>query len=185
MNIIQKIANVSGAYPALQNWDSITPPNGYASIADTVDMADFYAYNGFVTLTIEAIEHTRTVDKVVTVEKTREVEEITIDENGEEVTVINTETYYEDEIQTVEEIYTVDTVTTYAPNVEAWEAWKASLPDPVEPEPTTEERLAALEEQVAQADETAIELYEMQLMQDEINAAQDDALIEIYEMIGG
>lgn len=25
------------------------------------------------------------------------------------------------------------------PNVEAWEAWKASLPEPVEPEPTTAE----------------------------------------------
>lgn len=209
MNIIQKIANVSGAYPVPQNWDSITPPNGYAAIADTVDMADFYTYNGFVTLTIEAIEHTRLVEKVVTVEKTREVEkirtvektkevtEVIINDEGEEETVTVTEpycdeevyyeheTYYEDEVQTVEESYTVDTVTTYAPNVEAWEAWKASLPAPVEPEPTTEERLAALEEQVAQADETAIELYEMQLMQDEINAAQDDALIEIYEMIGG
>lgn len=54
-----------------------------------------------------------------------------------------------------------------------------------QPEPTDKERIAALEEQVAQADETAIELYEMQMAQEEINAAQDDALIEIYEMIGG
>lgn len=30
------------------------------------------------------------------------------------------------------------------PNVEAWEAWKASLPEPVEPEPTTEEILNAM-----------------------------------------
>lgn len=38
-----------------------------------------------------------------------------------------------------------DTVTV-EPNTEAWEAWKASLPevDPVEPEPTTEEILNAL-----------------------------------------
>lgn len=185
MNIIQKIANPSCAYPAPQNWDSITPPDGYAAIADAVDMADFFAYNGFVTLTIEAIEHTRLVEKVVAVEKTREVEEITIDENGEEVIVINTETYYEDEVQTVEETYTVDTVTAYTPNVEAWESWKASLPDPVDPEPTMEDRVTALEAQVAQADETAIELFEMQMAQEEINTVQDDALIELYEMIGG
>lgn len=57
-------------------------------------------------------------------------------------------------------------------------------PEP-EPGPTTEERIAALEEQVAQADNTAIELYEMQMAQEQINAAQDDALVEIYEMIGG
>lgn len=28
-----------------------------------------------------------------------------------------------------------------SPNVEAWEAWKATLPSPAEPEPTTEELL--------------------------------------------
>lgn len=39
--------------------------------------------------------------------------------------------------------------------------------------------------QLQQADDTAIELYEAHLAQEEINAAQDDALIELYEMIGG
>lgn len=130
--IIRKEAYPNGAFPAPQSWRSRTLPDGYANISDNVDMSEFYAYNGFVTLTIEG-----------------------------------------------------DTVTAYKPNVEAWEAWKASLPEPEEPEPTTEERLAALEEQVAQADNTAIELYEMQMAQEQINAAQDDALVEIYEMIGG
>ena len=45
--------------------------------------------------------------------------------------------------------------------------------------------MTMLEDQLAQADETAVELFEMQLAQEEINAAQDDALVEIYEMIGG
>ena len=38
-----------------------------------------------------------------------------------------------------------DTVTA---NVQAWEEWKASLPEPepIEPEPTAEERIAELEE---------------------------------------
>lgn len=156
MKIIQKNPNPSGAYPPPNEWHKETPPNGYAVIADTVDMADFYAHNGFVTLTIEAIEHTRQVERIV-----------------------------DDEVQAVDEVYTIDTVTAYTPNIEAWEAWKASLPEPAEPEPTTEERITALEAQIAQADETAIELFEMQLAQEEINAAQDDALIEIYEMIGG
>lgn len=156
MLIIKKEHNLHGAYPAPQTWSDQMPPDGYAVIADTVDMADFYTHNGFVTLTIEAIEHTRQVEQ-----------------------------YVEDEVQTVDEVYTIDTMTAYEPNIEAWEAWKASQPTPSEPEPTTEERITALEEQIAQADETAIELFEMQLAQEEINAAQDDALIEIYEMIGG
>ena len=83
--IITKIPNASGAHPAPQNWNKPTPPDGYAVIHDTVDMADFYSHNGFVTLTIEAIEHTRQVDKIVAVEKTKQVEDITYNENDEEV----------------------------------------------------------------------------------------------------
>lgn len=52
-------------------------------------------------------------------------------------------------------------------------------------EPTDGERIAALEEALAQTDEAAIELFEANEEQQEINAAQDEALIEIYEMIGG
>ena len=37
------------------------------------------------------------------------------------------------------------TVYTVTPNTEAWEEWKVSLPPEPEPEPTQEERLAALE----------------------------------------
>ena len=93
----------------------------------------------------------------------------TINEDGEEVN---------------EPIY-ADTVTAYTPNVEAWEAWKAEQPEPAPPEPTMEERVTELEAQIIQADETAIYLFEAQMAQEEINTAQDDALIELYEMIGG
>lgn len=44
-----------------------------------------------------------------------------------------------------------------------------------------EEDVKALEAEMALADETAIELYEATLLQDEVNAAQDEALIELYE----
>lgn len=135
MNIIRKTPNESGAYPAPQTWYGESSPVGYAVIADGVDMADFYAHNGFVKLTIEAIEHTKKVEKIVVVEKTREVES----EDG-----TATETYYEDEVQTVDEVYTVDTVTAYESNTEAWEAWKESLPDPAEEEPSEEEDTAAM-----------------------------------------
>lgn len=37
------------------------------------------------------------------------------------------------------------TVYTVTPNTEAWETWKASLPEETAPPPTQEERLAALE----------------------------------------
>lgn len=86
--IIRKQPNPSGAYPAPQSWNG-KPPEGHALI--TLDMTEFYAYNGFVTLDIEG-----------------------------------------------------DTVTAYAPNIESWEEWKASLPEPTEPEPTAEEDTAAM-----------------------------------------
>lgn len=88
--IIKKKPNPSGAYPAPQTWNAETPPNGYAVISDAVDMADFYAYSGFVTLTIED-----------------------------------------------------DLVTSYAPNAEAFEMWKASLPAPAEAQPTWQDQIEA------------------------------------------
>ena len=93
--IIQKQPNPSGAYPALQSWDSPTPPDGYAIVQDAVDLSTFYAYNGFVALTIETIDG-------------------------------------------------VDTVTAYEPNVEAWEAWKASLPEPPESQISDDEAVAII-----------------------------------------
>ena len=53
-----------------------------------------------------------------------------------------------------------------------------------EPEPTAEERLTAVEEQLLATDEIAVELYEQQLAQEEINIAQDEALCELYELVG-
>lgn len=35
------------------------------------------------------------------------------------------------------------TVTEMSPNTEAWEKWKASLPEPEEPAPTAEEQMRA------------------------------------------
>jgi hypothetical protein len=64
---------------------------------------------------------------------------------------------------------------------------KGTLPEPVpepDPTPTAEERIIILEEQLAQSDEIAITLYEAQEAQETINAQQDEALMEIYEMIG-
>ena len=47
-------------------------------------------------------------------------------------------------VLTIETIDGVDTVTAYEPNVEAWEAWKASLPEPKVDEPTADEILNAM-----------------------------------------
>ena len=49
----------------------------------------------------------------------------------------------------------------------------------------TNASVETLKADLATTDETAIELYEGQLAQQEINAAQDDALIDLYEKIGG
>ena len=42
---------------------------------------------------------------------------------------------------------------------------------------------AALQEHLSDSDEVAIDLYEARLCQESINAEQDDAIIEIYEMM--
>lgn len=57
-------------------------------------------------------------------------------------------------------------------------------PEP-EPEPSPLERLGALEEALVQTDEIAIALFESQAEQASINAQQDDALLDIYDMLGG
>ena len=91
--------------------------------------------------------------------------------------------------------FTADMVLTsdggiYSPLAEGWEL--SSLPDCSEAlradwrskNLTTDARIAVLEEQLAQSDETAIALYEAQEEQEVINDQQDEALMEIYEMIG-
>ena len=64
---------------------------------------------------------------------------------------------------------------------EELEADRAARPAPP---PTTGELISLLEEQLAQSDEIAITLYEAQEAQEAINSQQDEALMEIYEMIG-
>lgn len=58
------------------------------------------------------------------------------------------------------------TVTSMTGNQEALDAYKASLPEPAEPEPTTEERVAALEA-------------ENKLLKEQVSAQADQA--EFYE----
>ena len=97
MIIIEKLANENGCCSNMQTWETAAPvPETHAVWPDTLNDADFYTYNGFVRLTIEAVDG-------------------------------------------------VATVTAYEPNIEAWEAWKASLPKPVDPVPTIEERVTAIE----------------------------------------
>ena len=91
MQIIKRESFANGGYPPIQSWSGVTPPEGYASVPDTLDTAAYFAHNGFVTLTVEG-----------------------------------------------------DTVTAMEPNLPAWKAWKATLPDPAVPEPTVEDQLVSL-----------------------------------------
>lgn len=59
MNIIK--TNNTGACPPIQTWNHEEIPDGYAVWPDTVDTADFYTYNGFVSLTVETVEDVPTV----------------------------------------------------------------------------------------------------------------------------
>lgn len=53
------------------------------------------------------------------------------------------------------------------------------------PTPTVDERVAELEAQLAESDEAAIALYEAQIAQGAIDAEQDEAILELYELLGG
>lgn len=81
-------------------------------------------------------------------------------------------------------------VTSMEVNQEAYDAYIEylnSLPDPVEPvDPVVElqNQVAELSDQLAETDEAAIELYEANLALEQANADQDEAIIEIYEMMG-
>ena len=77
--------------------------------------------------------------------------------------------------------YRLDGSTVVLRGEEELEEDRAARPAPP---PTTDERITILEEQLVQADETSITLYEAQEAQEAINAQQDEALMEIYEMIG-
>lgn len=52
MLIIPQSPSQNGSYPPIQPWPSLTPPDGYDVWPEELDTADFYAYNGFVILTV-------------------------------------------------------------------------------------------------------------------------------------
>ena len=68
------------------------------------------------------------------------------------------------------------TVTAMTGNQEALDAYKASLPEPVEPQPTTEERVAALEA------ENKL-LKEQVKMQSQQQTFLEDCLLEISDVV--
>lgn len=132
MNIVKKQPCDLGCYPAIQTWRGEFPPEDYAVWPEELDTATFYEYNGFVNLTFEE----------------REVEV------GQE-----TEKVPANDIAQIACSVTVCYVTACEGNVEAWEAWKATLPEddgeqePDEPEPAPtgdlEERVTNVEQDVA------------------------------------
>lgn len=50
MKIIARTPAENGAYPPIQGWGGLTPPEGYYNWPDSLSTAVFYRYNGFVTL---------------------------------------------------------------------------------------------------------------------------------------
>lgn len=122
--------NKPGESYSIQSWpDSFTVPDGCAVVPEELDRDIFYAHNGFMVLTT-------TTEEYVTGNHKEPKEVTTTNESGEEIT----ETVYE----TVDEKTSVTIVTDWAPNLEAWEAWKASQPEPVEPEPSAQDDTDAM-----------------------------------------
>lgn len=52
MLIIAKEPAANGAYPPIQTWPGITPPETHHQIKDGLDLGIFTQYNGFVVLTV-------------------------------------------------------------------------------------------------------------------------------------
>lgn len=120
-----------GSSHSMQSWpDHLAVPDGWAIVSDELDRSVFYDHNGFVIL-------------ATTVEERVTGSHMALKENED-----GTCTY-----ATVEDIGVVTVVTAWEPNLEDWEEWKANRPAPKEPEPSTEERLAAVEETTAQQGE--------------------------------
>lgn len=171
MRMIEIAALPNGAHRN-QTFGSVLPA-GWAVLPDEVETVNF----PFGEAIVEEVTHYR--EKMVEQEATKTREVVSYDEEGNET--VTTEEYTELEMVTVQEPYGVMTVTGWVPGV-------IPAPEPVpevDPAPTIDERVSTLEDALAQTDETAIELYEAMAAQEEINTAQDDALIELYEMIGG
>lgn len=79
-----------------------------------------------------------------------------------------------------------NTVTEMTINQEALDKYIAENPEqPAENQKTVDERVTDLEAQLAESDEAAIALYEAQMAQGAIDAEQDEAILELYELIGG
>ena len=125
MKLVYINPNPSGAYAPIQEGNFSAVPEGIAIWPDALPTDDFYAYNGFVTLAIEQVE--TVVDQEIVLVPAAE-------EGGEPTAQLRDVTAM------------IPTVTACTPNTEAWEAWKASLPDPVEPvaEPTAQDDTDAM-----------------------------------------
>ena len=54
MEIIKKDPTASGGRPPLQQWDKPEPPAGYAIVQ--CDTSPFYAFRGFVDITLDALD---------------------------------------------------------------------------------------------------------------------------------
>lgn len=169
MWIVELKTNPNGSHNDHRADHITSVPEGCAMIPEDFTVPSSFP---FVDIEAEEVTHYRTVEVEKEVTKTRDTG--FTDEDGNPIT----EEYKEMETVTEERPWTAMTVISMTekdvPEVEETEA-----------EPTIDERVSDLETALAQTDETAIELFEAQAAQEEINAAQDDALIELYELIGG
>lgn len=52
MLIIPQSPGINGAYPPIQQWPGLTPPDGYDVWPDGLEQDTFQQYNGFVILTV-------------------------------------------------------------------------------------------------------------------------------------
>lgn len=173
MWIVELKANPNGSHNDHRADHITTVPEGCAMIPE-----DFAVPPSFPFVDIEAgeVTHHRTVEVEKEVTKTRQVPQY--DEDGTMLAVMVTEEYTEMETVTEQHPYTVMTVISMTEK----EVPEAPV---VEPVPTIDERVSDLETALAESDAVAMALYEASVEQETVNAEQDEAILGLYEMIGG
>lgn len=162
MWIVKLEANPNGSHNDHRADHIATVPEGWAMIPDDFTVPSTFP---FVGIEAEDVTFYREVEVEKEVTKTREVE--TLDMEGNAITI--TEEYTEMETVTEERPYTMHTVT-------AMTEGEVPVVEEEEAEPTTEERVTALEEQYAAIEDA---LCEMDATNAASIAAIEDALCEM------
>lgn len=145
MKLINNTPDQIGNYGVIQTSALNYVPEHMAVWPDELETQTYAQYMGFVTMEFETVEPAPMVTEEEPAEAETAVEAVDVSDEVEEVA--ESEPMVEPELDTEgtgEPVALYLRVVSYAGNQEALEAYLATLPEPVEPEPTEEDDTAAM-----------------------------------------